>query len=143
MKSRLTKTEQAIYDKAEWDGVNASGAKPLGDLVLILPDTASEKIGAMGILVQTDDRRESMSLASESGVIIAVGDGAFMWSRDRMKPFTGIKPKPGDRVFYRRYAGQIMIGDDGKSYRYMSDNEIGMIEEQANEASNAVTSAAA
>ena len=127
MKRRLLRTELSTYEEADWDGVNRSGWRPTSDLVLVLPDQASDKIGKLGLLVQPEDQRDRASLASESGVIIAIGDGAFVWNRDRTRAYEGAKPKPGDRVLYRRYAGQMMKGADGRSYRYMSDNEIGMV----------------
>lgn len=127
MQPRLVKTEQAQYEKAEWTGSNLSGRTPIGDMVIVLPDPAAETVGELGVLHSPEEFKQRMTQASETGVVVAVGEGAFVWSADRARPFEGRKPQPGDRVDFARYAGRIVIGQDGKSYRLMTDSCISSI----------------
>jgi len=120
---RQIKTLRGIYDVVEWDGKNGSKVQPIGDFVLVLPDQAAEKTTG-GIITGSDDERERVSLASETGVIVALGDTAFVWNSDRTRAFTGKKPKVGDRVFFARYSGQQHTGKDGKFYMLMFDKSI-------------------
>lgn len=119
MKPKLLMTPLGQYEPAKWDGENLSACRPIGDRVLILPDGAAEQTGGNVFLPQ--DMQERMSMAAETGVLIAVGDGAWYWNSDRTRRFEGSKPKPGDRVGFERYAGSVRHGKDGKIYRIMDD----------------------
>jgi chaperonin GroES len=125
---KLIKTEIASYRPVEWAGKNESGYTPLGDLVLVLIDQVDEK--TLGGVHIPDDVRERQDLAAESGVVVAMGEGAFVWSADRRRPFVGRKPVVGERVYIERYAGQLVSGLDGCRYRLMGDKQIGAIRER-------------
>ena len=113
------------YMPAVWSGVNKSGCIPVGDRVLILPDMAMTKSqGGVGL---PDEVVERMQLSASSGVIVEIGDDAFAWNSDRTRPFSGYKPKPGDRVHFEKYAGKEIVGDDGAKYRLVDDKAIGGI----------------
>jgi chaperonin GroES len=122
MQEKLLKTTQAEYERAAYDGTNESGLTPFGDRVLVLPDSAADK--SSGGIVIPDAVKEMQSYAAETGVIVAIGDGAFVWNADRTKPFSGVKPKPGDRVFFDRYSGGLARGRDGRTYRIMDDKAV-------------------
>lgn len=117
----LTKTRLGQFEAAEWKGENLSGINPIGDQVLVLPDKAPDKTSG-GVFV--GHLAETQSLAAESGVLVAVGDGAWSWNMDRTRRFEGNKPKIGDRVCFVRYSGTEAIGDDGETYRICSDSSI-------------------
>lgn len=119
---RLLRTQIASYEVREWWGANTSGCQPVGDHVLVLTDEAASKIGSIHLPEQLSERQ---SLASESGVIVAIGDGAFRWNADRSHAFAGTKPEVGQRVFFARYSGQVLKGLDEVMYRLMSDSCIG------------------
>jgi len=121
------KTELGTYTHATWTGTNTSGWKPVGDRVLVLPDEASALIGLVHV---PDDVRDRSTLASEAGVLIEAGEGAFVWNSDRVTPFAGYKPQPGDRVHIHRYSGQIVVGKDGVKYRIMDSQEVGAVAEK-------------
>jgi chaperonin GroES len=72
-----------------------------------------------------DDVVDRAQMSSSSGVIVEAGDDAFAWNSDRTRPFTGERPKAGDRVFFDKYAGKVILGDDGVEYRLMDDASIG------------------
>ena len=106
MKEKLLKTTQAEYVERQWDGKNLSGIFPVCDRVLIMPDSAAEVIRGVHI----DPRAvERMSQAAESGIVVEIGEGAFLWNADRTRPFAGRKPKVGDRVNFQRFAGCLGI----------------------------------
>ncbi len=72
----------------------------------------------------TDDMIEKMSAGAESGVLVAVSAGAFLLNED-MTPWSGVKPKAGDRVYIEKYAGKQVKGRDGATYRIMDYGSIG------------------
>jgi chaperonin GroES len=127
VKPRLLKSsQQHEFVAAEWTGSNESGYHPLGDMVLIAPDCAAEKTsGGIVLTVETTDR---MSMAAESGVVVALGSDAYLWNADRTRRWEGLKPSPGDRIYMQRYSGQLVLGKDGKVYRLCEQNCIGAIE---------------
>lgn len=124
MQPRLVKTTVAQYIPAQWVGEDTSGLHPLGDRVLVLPDTAPEMIGGVHLPIDATTRH---TLAAEGGVIVAIGDGAFSWNADKCTPFTGRKPVLGERVAIERYSGQLFYGLDGKIYRLMESACVGAV----------------
>lgn len=126
MKERLVvkSRDPVLYQKAAWNGINQSGWNPVGDRVIIKPDAAQSKVGGVEI---PEDVQERMSMAAEAGILVAVGEGAFIWNSDRVSPFAGRKPAPGDRVHIHRFSGQIVIGVDGFKYRIMDSQEVGAV----------------
>jgi co-chaperonin GroES (HSP10) len=119
---KLVVTPLGEYAPAEWGGENSSGIQPIGDRVLILPDGAAEKT-----LVFTEETKERMAMAAETGVLVAVGESAWAWNSDRTRPFTGTKPVEGQRVWFERYAGSVQHGEDGRLYRLLDDKCVGAI----------------
>lgn len=113
------------FVEAEWSGKNESGFEPIDEIVLVLPDGAAAQT-AGGIYI-TPDQQEKMSLSAETGVIVAMAEGAFRWNRDRTRPMAGYRPQPGDRVYMKRFAGQVMLGEDHRLYRACSDVEIAAV----------------
>ena len=120
LKPKLIKTENAEFVAGIWNGKNGCGYEPLDDAVLILPDKAAEK--TTGGIIMTNTQQGNQSLASETGVVIAVGEGAFAWNQDRTRPWSGNRPKAGSRIVFERYAGRPVVGDDGEMYRLMTDS---------------------
>ena len=123
MKPKLVMTPLAPYQHAKFSGKNESGIIPIGDRVLILPDDAADKT-AGGIMFD-DTLKERNSLAAETGVLVAVGNGAWFWNSDRTRKFEGVRPEVGQRVWFERYAGSVQHGNDGRLYRLMDDKCIG------------------
>lgn len=122
MRDRILKTAHGQYEMRKWDGRNLSGIKPLCNMVLVLVDKGMEKTTG-GVLVP-GTTAETQTLASSTGVIVAVGDNAFVWNMDRTMEWGGARPKPGDRVYFQRYGGQEYMGTDGEMYRLMEDRSI-------------------
>lgn len=110
------------FDMVVWPGRNTSGIQPFGDRILVLPDQAASQIGGVYVPPETIER---IAEAAETGVLVAVGDGAWAWNSDRSRRYDGVKPTPGTRVYFERYAGGKFHGRDGLVYRLMSDNAIG------------------
>jgi chaperonin GroES len=116
---KIIKTQHAEYKPGVFNGKNESGWRPIGDKVLVLTDQMVDKTSG-GVFI-SEDLRDRMSMAAETGIVIDLGDDAFLWNTDRSRPFTGQKPKPGDFVYIERYSGQVIMGNDGQVYRVMTD----------------------
>lgn len=125
MQSKVLKQVHAEFTPAIYNGVNTSGWFPIGDYVLVRPDTVANKTS--GNVELPDDIVERLELAAITGVIVECGDQAFKWNADRTRPFEGRKPKEGDRVIFEKYAGKPILGVDGAHYRIMDDKAIGGI----------------
>jgi chaperonin GroES len=119
MKANRIAAANFEYVEAEWDGENRSGFTPLADSVVVMCDVAPDKTA--GNLFVTADMQLKQQMMAETGIIVAIGDGAFLWLSDRTRPWEGRKPVIGDRVVFERYAGREQTGLDGKQYRLMSD----------------------
>lgn len=126
MEAKLIKNLQAEYIPAVWSGADTSGIRVVGKTVLVLMDACSGM--TTGNIALPPDYVERMSMSSESGVLVAVSPGAFLLNED-MTPWTGEKPKAGDRVYIEKYAGKLVKGRDGKTYRIMDYSSIGAVYE--------------
>lgn len=122
MEVKLIKGLHAEYVPASWSGKDTSGVRVVGKTVLVLMDKCSPKTA--GGIDLTDDMIEKMSMAAESGVLVAVSAGAFLLNED-MSPWSGEKPKAGDRVYIEKYAGKQVKGRDDATYRIMDYGSIG------------------
>lgn len=123
MQPKLLKTGLSEYVPQQWSGTNQSGAVPLGDYVLVMPDLAAEQSsGGVFIDPRTVERH---TLAAETGILVAMGDQAFGWNADRSRRWEGSRPNIGQRVYFTRYAGQVILGADGRTYRVFEDKNIG------------------
>jgi len=122
MQPHLIKGIHADYIPAKWSGTDTSGIRVVGKTVLVLMDQCSPK--TTGGVELPQDLIEKMSMAAESGVLVAVSHGAFLLNED-MTPWIGDKPKPGDRVYIEKYAGKLVKGRDGETYRIMDYGSIG------------------
>lgn len=107
------------YGLVQWDGENNSGIAPIDDSVLVLVDVALAKtLGGVDIDPNTVSKQQMMC---DTGVVVAMGGGAFVWSSDRTRTFGGDRPLVGDRIIFERYAGRDAPGNDEGYYRIMTD----------------------
>mgnify|MGYP001578512170 CR=1 FL=1 len=125
MQPRMIMTPLAPYTLVIWNGVNESGILPVGDRVLVLPDEGSKS--SAGGIDFTPDQIGRNSDASETGVLVAVAEGAWFWNSDRTRKFEGVRPEVGQRVWFERYAGSEQFGVDGVMYRLMLDKCVGAV----------------
>lgn len=125
----FTQTATHNFEVAKWDGTNRSGLTMIGDQVLIFPDRAADKASKTGTIIVPETVKHQGDQAVESGVLVAMGEGAFYWAHDRVREFIGAKPKVGDRVVFGRYNGGEKHGKDGELYRVMTDKCIVAIQE--------------
>ena len=139
MEPKLIKGLQAEYVPAQWSGQDTSGIRVVGKTVLVLMDECAAT--SSGGIALPDDLIERMSMAAESGVLVAVSPGAFLLNED-MSPWTGEKPKAGDRVYIEKYAGKQVRGRDHKTYRIMDYGSIGATYEAGPEKPALVSSGA-
>lgn len=131
LQGRILRTgDQREYVSATFNGTNMSGLQPIDDKVLLLMDQHSDKTSG-GVIVP-EDTRSRQTMASEGGVIVALGDGAFKFNDDATRRLEALQlaPRPGDRVVVERYAGRVVQGVDGVEYRLVSQRAIGAIYER-------------
>jgi co-chaperonin GroES (HSP10) len=97
---------------------NTSGLQPVEYKILIDPEEV-DQVSAGGIIMapSTTDKEKQ---AQVRGRLIAVGGNAFS---DWMEPI----PKIGDHVWYAKYAGLVVKGNDGKEYRLANDKDCAAI----------------
>ena len=124
MQAKLLKTELAEYTTVDFEG-NTSGYVPIGDRVLVRVDEAAGTTS--GGVHLPDELAYRMTMASETGVIVAMGDAAFHWTFDRSREWYGEKPKVGDHIYIERYAGRVVKGKDGTMYRVLDDRCVACI----------------
>jgi co-chaperonin GroES (HSP10) len=102
--------------------VNKSGLQPVEYKILVLPEQAEEtdevlksaKAAGLALIEKTTEREK---LAQVKGKLIAVGGNAF-------EDWAGQVPQVGDVVWFAKYAGYVVKGDDGKEYRLANDKDI-------------------
>lgn len=127
MQPKVLSIKRAEYIPAPYMGSNQSGCTPLGDRVLVRPDIAASKVGELHI---PDDIRDRAQLSGSTGVVIELGEDAFRWNFDRSRPWQGYRPVAGDRIYFDRYAGKEILGEDGQTYRLMDDKCIGGVQKK-------------
>ncbi len=98
---------------------NTSGIKPTQYNVVVQPKAVEEKTA--GGLFIPEEVKEKEQFAAASGVLVSVSPICFEFEG---WPADNPKPKPGDQVIYRKYAGVPQEGVDGNDYRIMKDEDI-------------------
>jgi len=93
--------------------MNTSGIKPVNCNVLVMPDKVEDKIGGLYI---PDDVKEKEQHRQTKGVIVGLCDDAFQEMT--------VRPRPGDRVYFARFEGSEVEGNDGEKYRLLKDIDI-------------------
>lgn len=92
--------------------------------VLIKQDAVEEKKGS---IILADETRESDEFAMMFGTLVKVGELAFTFGTPGSAEFikTAERPKVGDRVMFRKYAGGQMLKDEnGQKYRLMDCSDV-------------------
>jgi co-chaperonin GroES (HSP10) len=94
--------------------LNTSGWRPAGRAVLVLPDIITETKSTIIIPKTVTDRTKMMQ---DRATVIAVGPEA--WAEEREG-----RAVPGDKVILAAFAGYILMGEDGKEYRFVNERDI-------------------
>ncbi len=98
--------------------MSKTGLRPIGFKVIIKPEEVDEK--TVGGIIIPEAVKEQEKHAVTKGVLIEVADQAFTYA-EIAEPN---KPKVGDTVYYSRYAGTSIKGNDGQEYRLCNDEDI-------------------
>lgn len=103
---------------------NTSGLQPIEFKVLIKPDELSESDPVLkrakesfGIILPPSEMAEA---AQVKGTLIAKGGKAFC-------DFGNPSPEVGARIYFAKYSGLVIKGDDGQEYRLMNDKDVAAI----------------
>ena len=109
--------------EARFEG-NTSGWQALDYKVIVKKDRVEEKTVG-GIYVPTDAKNQE-EWNVQTGVIVSCGALAFTDGRRANGELYEwpIKPKAGDRVITKEFAGLRFVGDDGEAYMVFNDKEI-------------------
>lgn len=91
---------------------------PVEFKVVIEPDEVEFK--SAGGIVLVDATTDKDKQKQVIGRLISVGGNAFEDWRGRI-------PKPGDRVYYAKWSGVVLKGDDGRDYRMTNDKDISAV----------------
>ena len=91
--------------------------KPTGWRLLVLPFKMKEK--TKGGIIMSDVTIERQQVASQCGLVVALGDQCYDKERYPEGPWC----KKGDWVVFARYAGS-RIQIDGREVRLLNDDEI-------------------
>lgn len=94
--------------------MNQSGIQPVEYKVLIKPEVVEEKTAGGIILAQNTKDKDQM--AQVKGILVAVGANAFEDWKDEIAI--------GDKVYFSKYAGFVIEGEDGEEYRLANDKDI-------------------
>jgi co-chaperonin GroES (HSP10) len=97
----------------------APGIAALEFNVVVFPRELEEKTSG-GIIV-SEVQKERDDEAATDGVLVSVSPMAFAFSE---WPKDLPHPEPGDVVIFKRYAGALVFGADGRRYRVMTDKDI-------------------
>jgi co-chaperonin GroES (HSP10) len=116
---------------------NKSGINPVGNKILIKPDSLEETTeGGIVIPGQVKDRHD---LSACYGYVIAVGPDCFThtvtdidrYIDGRWRPFEQRTVryskswcKPGDRIAFAPYSSAIQTGADGEEYWIINDEDV-------------------
>ena len=92
------------------------GVEPVEFNVLVLVCEVAEQTS--GGIYRPQDTKELEELAGIEGLLVAKSAkaGEEIWAEP--------KPRPGERVTFAKWAGVIVVGDDGRKYRLMKDKDI-------------------
>lgn len=113
----LLKGAQAEFVRCQIADAADPGVEPFGTSVLVLMDQCAEM--TTGKVLLPPEKIAQMNIASETGVVVDIGEAAFRYYDDGSK-WNGRKPVIGERVFVERYAGREILGRDGRTYRLMT-----------------------
>jgi co-chaperonin GroES (HSP10) len=101
------------------------GIRPMEYYVLIAPEVTAEKTAGGIILPQS--KRETDEIATQRGRV--VGMSSLAWS---FADGEAHRAAVGDVVLFGRYAGSLIEGVDGRTYRLCRDKDVaGVYEERA------------
>ena len=102
--------------------VNLSGIKPIEFNVLVRQKKVEEVTkGGIHIPEIAQDRQQAAAIEGE---IVAVSPMAFGYEK---WPEGTEPPKPGDRVFFAKYAGMKVKGCDGDDYLIVKDKDLAAV----------------
>ena len=96
-----------------------SGTTPIEYNVVVKPERVEEQ--TKGGLYMPDEVREKDQYGEFKGELVAISPMAFLfdeWPEDEPKP------QVGQRVVFVRYAGTLVVGNDGEDYRIMKDKDV-------------------
>jgi co-chaperonin GroES (HSP10) len=118
--------------------LNQSGIRPVGDRLLVRPDTIEETSNS--VIELPPEVQMKYQTAQCAGVVIASGIDAYKhhveriyhrhdngvkeFVEERVREYSQPFAKPGDRVSFAKHAGRPYTGKDGEYYVIINDEDI-------------------
>ena len=99
-----------------------AGLQPVEFNVLIAPEEIEER--TKGGIILPGQTKETDQLAATKGRIVAASVLAFTYEQ---WPEGSRKPAVGDVVWFAKYGGTLVTGEDGKEYRLLKDKDVAAI----------------
>jgi co-chaperonin GroES (HSP10) len=99
------------------------GIRPVEYYVLIAPEATGEKTA--GGIILPPSKREVDEIATQRGRIVAQSPLAWTFAEGNAH-----RAKVGDVVLFGRYAGSLIEGLDGRTYRLCRDKDVAGIYEE-------------
>jgi chaperonin GroES len=100
----------------------AAGLQPVEFNVLIAPEEVEER--TKGGIILPGQTKETDQLAATKGRLVAVSPLAFTYES---WPEGSRRPEVGDVVWFAKYGGTLVTGEDGKEYRLLKDKDVAAI----------------
>ena len=97
--------------------MSESGVYPVDRKILIKPETFEEKTKG-GILIP-DSAREKDNMAHIKATLVACGVNAFEYIETKK-----YRPQVGQKLAISKFAGYLITGKDGHSYRLINDEDV-------------------
>jgi len=98
--------------------MSESGIVQVEYKVLIEPEQVNEQTsGGLYLPQQTKEKDE---MAQVKGTLVAVGGSAF-------EDWQGRRPEIGDKDYFGKYAGFVVVGADERKYRLINDKDVAAI----------------
>jgi len=119
-RSGLAKAGRLKFKKLPAPSELDHGVAPHEFNVLVLPREL-EPASASGLIQIPEELLEREQDAVVEGMLAAVSPAAFSYAE---YPADSPKPAPGQHVYFKRYSGQWIDGDDGRKYRLVADKDI-------------------
>ena len=128
-KTTMTKRKNTSQVTKSSGDTIPSGIRPVGDRVLIRPDSLETKVGSLVIPDTVLDRH---GLAQTIGTLVAVGPDAWKHSVETgpegevkaVKGYSQPFAKVGDKVMFAKYGGLFVRGKDDVEYRILNDVDV-------------------
>lgn len=97
--------------------------RPIGYRLIVKPETVEEKVGSIYI---PDEAKDQKQWKQSKGEVVAMGELAFTTGTPGKEDYIAFpnRPKVGDVVMFREYAGYAWKDEDGTRFATLNDDDV-------------------